>query len=101
MVDSRAVRVSLNSDAHKSLGTKVTRAWLVKVLVDAPSEKKNHPGFATGYIRGPEGTALDLELSVYRDPLCFMHWNDIYLLYVRKGGKRVQTLERVNYEGMQ
>ena len=52
-------------------------------------------------IRGPEGTALDLELSVYRDPLCFMHWNDIYLLYVRKGGKRVQTLERVNYEGMQ
>lgn len=45
--------------------------------------------------------ALDLELSQYRDPLCFMHWNDIYLLDVRSDGKLVQTLELVNYRGMQ
>jgi hypothetical protein len=228
--------IAINTDAIKSMGTKATRAWLVKVLVDEPA-KKNLLGFSTEYIPGLEGMdsthypcgmskhsqdtgfayrsddffkntmdhcestqgvavyqsefstdysfrviafrndwelagvtldprrtprplqpgeqgqaakpgsapapspdetgeelgmewggemdedcpygrryrdaarrlvavklsrpALDLELSLYRDPLCFMHWNDIYLLDVRKGGKLVQTLELVNYKGMQ
>jgi hypothetical protein len=233
--------LAINTDAHQSLGTKVTRAWFVKVLVDEPADEKNPLWFSTEYIPGLEGMdsrlrpcgmskytqdtgftywsvdffentqehcestqgvavyqsdfvsehsfrviafhkdwklagytvdsrrtprplqpgeprpavkpgsvpaplpdeggeavdmkmememggegsedcpygrrfrdsarrlvtaqltrpALDLELSVYRDPLCFMHWNDIYLLDVRKGGKWVQTLELVNYKGMQ
>ncbi len=49
--------------------------------------------------------AWELELSMYRDPLCFMHWNDLYLLDVRENGKRsgksVRTLELVQYQGMQ